>query len=236
MAKKMSLANLTDCGLSGIGKIPYGAHFCHFYSKRQDLIDSLVPYFQAGLKNDERCLWIAADPLRAEEARVEIAQTMPSVEGMIKDGHIRIFDAREFFGGTKGNGSKGGTKGNGSEDLLGLWLAEEKKALGEGYQGLRIAGNMSFLSPQEWDTFMAFESTANQTFEGRRIVALCSYRLIQCQATDVFEVMRNHQLTLSRQEEGWEVLEKQFGAMSKSSAKASSLATPSSLVQAPRRR
>ena len=227
MAKKMPLANLTDCGLSGIGKIPYGAHFCHFYSKRQDLIDSLVPYFQAGLKNDERCLWIAADPLRAEEARVEIAQTMPSVEGMIKDGHIRIFDARKFFGGTKGKGSK---------DPLGLWLTEERKALSEGYQGLRIAGNMSFFSPQEWETFMAFESTANQTFEGRRIVALCSYRLIQCQATDVFEVMRNHQLTLSRQEEGWEVLEKQFSSMSRSPSKASGLATPASLVQEPRRR
>jgi len=28
----------------------------------------LVPYFEAGLRDNERCLWVASDPLTAEEA------------------------------------------------------------------------------------------------------------------------------------------------------------------------
>jgi hypothetical protein len=49
------------------------------YSDRQRLVDSLVPYFLAGLRNNEPCLWVAAPPLDTEDAR----------------GALRIFDFDE---------------------------------------------------------------------------------------------------------------------------------------------
>jgi hypothetical protein len=63
------LPHLTDCGLPGISRIPYGLHACHFYPDRQRLVEALVPYFLAGLRNNERCLWVAAPPLDAADAR-----------------------------------------------------------------------------------------------------------------------------------------------------------------------
>ena len=57
--------HLTDCGLPGIVRIPYGLHACHFYSGREQLLEALVPYFVAGLRGKERCLWITAPPLPA---------------------------------------------------------------------------------------------------------------------------------------------------------------------------
>jgi len=53
---KAPASQLTPCGIPGIGDIPYGSHLCHFYAQRRDLIDSLVPFFEAGLENNEHCL------------------------------------------------------------------------------------------------------------------------------------------------------------------------------------
>jgi hypothetical protein len=40
-------------GIEVIGDVPGGTHFALFYKTKQDLIDVLVPYFEAGLKNNE---------------------------------------------------------------------------------------------------------------------------------------------------------------------------------------
>ncbi|HEY0087527.1 MAG TPA: MEDS domain-containing protein, partial [Candidatus Lokiarchaeia archaeon] len=51
---------IRDSGINFIGKIPWGTHFCQFYQAKDDLIDILVPYFKAGLENDEFCMWITS--------------------------------------------------------------------------------------------------------------------------------------------------------------------------------
>ena len=39
--------HLTDCGVPGTKSIPYGAHMCHFYKDRDELVEGLVGYFGA---------------------------------------------------------------------------------------------------------------------------------------------------------------------------------------------
>jgi len=55
-------------GIGSIGDIPWGTHFCQFYQTKEDLLDILVPYFKAGLENNEFCMWITAKPLKEQEA------------------------------------------------------------------------------------------------------------------------------------------------------------------------
>jgi hypothetical protein len=191
------LAHITECGIPGIGSIPFGIHLCHFYPRRQDLVDSLVPYFAAGLRNNERCLWITAPPLPASQAEAELMRALPGLEVKIKEGQIRIIEAAEWYVSAKGMDQ--------NEDAKRL-LQEEEKALAEGYQGLRLTGNASFLTPEGWDAFMNYESAIDRAFRRRRIVALCSYGVHQCQATHVLEVIRNHHYTLDRRDVNWEVI------------------------------
>jgi hypothetical protein len=54
---------------------------------------------------------------------------------------------------------------------------------------------------------MAYEGEANRAIVGRRMIAVCSYDLKKACADDVFSVVRNHQFTLDRQGECWEVVE-----------------------------
>jgi hypothetical protein len=54
---------------------------------------------------------------------------------------------------------------------------------------------------------MHYEDAATEAFEERRIVALCSYDLRHCEATDVFDIIRGHHFTLDRPDDHWQVLE-----------------------------
>ena len=48
---------------------PLGTHITHFFSTGDELREVLVPYFKAGLENNERCLWVTGDAFDAQQAR-----------------------------------------------------------------------------------------------------------------------------------------------------------------------
>jgi hypothetical protein len=190
--------HMTDCGLPGIKQIPYAMHACHFYPDRQSLVEALVPYFLAGLRSNERCIWIAADPLPADQAlrELEAAAGGEVREALARDA-LRIIDSNRWYTET------GGFKG---DQVVARWLEEEQRALAEGYAGLRVTGNTSFLQAQDWEMFMEYERTVSSGLYGRRIVALCSYSLQQCNAHKATQVMHSHGCTFDRPDANWQVV------------------------------
>ena len=44
-------------GITTVGDVHWGTHFCQFYQDKQELIEPSVPYFKAGLKSNEFCIW-----------------------------------------------------------------------------------------------------------------------------------------------------------------------------------
>jgi hypothetical protein len=178
---------ITRLGLPGIDRVPFGIHACHFYRNRDELVAALVPYFVAGLQGHERCLWVTAPPLPASEAVEALRAAWNDVDAAIQAGALRILDFDQWYG------NSAGLKGL---DVVRLWLEEEERALAEGYNGLRISGNTSFLKPREWSTFMEYERTVTSRFNGRRIIALCCYALGQCSDQKMSEVMHMHRCTV----------------------------------------
>jgi DcmR-like sensory protein len=51
-------SELRETGISAFGDVGWGTHFCFFYETKRDLLDILVPYFKAGLDNNEFCLLV----------------------------------------------------------------------------------------------------------------------------------------------------------------------------------
>jgi hypothetical protein len=58
-----NLPHITRFGLPGIARLAFGMHACHLSSNRDQLVGALVPYFVAGLRGNERCLWVTAPPV-----------------------------------------------------------------------------------------------------------------------------------------------------------------------------
>jgi two-component system, sensor histidine kinase PdtaS len=192
-----SFSHLTQCGLPGIDRIPYGTHACHFYRDRDELIAALTPYFAAGLEANELCLWVTAPPLPAREAVQALRTVWERADDAIQNGSLRILDHELWYANSTA------LKGF---DVVELWLKEEERALAEGYSGLRITGNTSFLTPEGWSTFMEYERAVTERFHGRRVVALCSYALAQCDSQHMSEVMCMHQCTFERSDADWQVV------------------------------
>ena len=66
-------------GIGVVGDITWGTHFCHFYETKDDLLDTLVSYFKAGLESDEFCVWVVPEPLTEHEAWSALRQAVPVV-------------------------------------------------------------------------------------------------------------------------------------------------------------
>jgi hypothetical protein len=184
----------TPSGIPGIGKVPWGTHLCHFFRNREELVESIIPYFIAGLKNNEQCMWGAAAPLYADEARREIVKKYPAFERHVREGRITIFDHHEWY------------TENQSVDPVQDLLQAEEKALKAGRKGLRCGGNISWLTQQDWTPFYLYETRVTRAVHGRRILAICSYNLDQCEGTHVYDSIRSHHYTLSRRERAWEMV------------------------------
>lgn len=184
----------TSSGIPGIGKVPWGTHLCHFYRTREDLIESIVPFFIAGLKNNEQCMWGTAAPLYADEARRELARAYPDFSRREAEGRIVVVDHYDWY---VGNSKAGPVK-----DLL----QAEGRARKSGRTGLRCGGNVSWLTRLDYSGFYAYESRLTRAVRHRRILVLCSYNLDLSEGAHVYESIRNHRHTVGRGARSWELL------------------------------
>jgi hypothetical protein len=184
-----NLSHVTSCGLPGIDQVPFGMHACHFYRSSDQLVAALVPYAVAGLRGNERCLLVTAPLLSAREAVQALRAACDDVDDAIQAGALRILDASRLNG----------------LDIVQFWLHEEERALAEGYNGLRIAGDTRFLTARDWSTFMEYEHAMTARCNGRRIVTLCSCALTQCNDEQVSEVTHAHHCAMERLDADWQV-------------------------------
>ncbi len=88
---------LRKSGLDIVGDIPWGTHLCEFYAGKADLIDTLVPYFKAGLDANEFCMWITAEPLKADEAETALREAVPELDRFLAKGQIEILDYTKWY-------------------------------------------------------------------------------------------------------------------------------------------
>jgi PAS domain-containing protein/signal transduction histidine kinase len=184
-------------GIDILGDMPWGTHFCQFYQGKEDLIEILVPYFKAGLENNEFCMWVTAKPLNVEDAKSALKAKVKDLDDYIKKGQIEILDYSQWY--TKTGRFE-------ADKVLAGWVEKEKQAIERGFDGLRFTGNTFWLEKKDWENFADYEAIVNSVIGKHRMLAVCSYSLDKCQAGEVIEVVDNHQFALIRKEGKWILL------------------------------
>ncbi|HEY3273679.1 MAG TPA: MEDS domain-containing protein [Methanocella sp.] len=183
-----------------IGSLPWGTHVCLFYRAKQDLIDSLVPYFEAGLKNNEFCLWVTADPLDDAEAWARMAEAVPGFDTYVARGQIEIIPYFEWY---RIDGVFD------SERVLNGWLEKLRKAREKGFGGLRLAGNGSWLEEGDCKGFLEYEKALSDLIGRHNMIALCHFPMDRCDASHILEIVSMHQFALIRRNDEWKIIEDQ---------------------------
>ncbi|MBA7659366.1 Adaptive-response sensory-kinase SasA [subsurface metagenome] len=189
---------LRKTGIDIIGDAHWGTHFCQFYQTKEDLIDILVPYFKAGLENNEYCMWVTSEPLKLEEAKAALRKEVKNLDNYIKKGQIEILDYSQWY--TKPGGFD-------VDKVLQGWIEKEKEASTRGFEGLRLTGNTFWLEKRDWKSFADYEAVVNSVIGKYRILAICSYSLDKCKAGEIIDVVSNHQFALIRRAGKWGIIE-----------------------------
>src|ERR1700753_3560091 len=100
------MSTFAPTGLASMGEVPWGSHVCQFFSSSTDLRDILVPYFKAGLENNEQCLMVAMSPFSADDARSALRAAVSDFDAREKRGQIAIHDVRAWYGSDGINGDE----------------------------------------------------------------------------------------------------------------------------------
>ena len=185
-------------GIDIIGDAHGGTHFCQFYQTKEDLVDILVPYFKAGLENNEFCIWITSEPLSDKEAKKAMRKAVPDFDQYLKTGQIEIVPHSQWY-------LKDGTFN--LQRVLDAWIDKVKQALAKDYDGLRAAVNTAWLEKRDWRKFADYEKEVNNVIGKYRMIAIYSYSLDKCGAVELIDVVSNHQFALIRREGKWELIE-----------------------------
>jgi signal transduction histidine kinase len=185
-------------GVDVVGDMPWGTHFCVFYEKKADLLDTLASYCRAGLQSQEFCLWVVAPPLTEEDARQALKRAVPDLDQYLIDPSIEIVTAREWY------------LRDGKFDIdrvLRGWNEKLVRASAKGYAGVRVTGDTAWLERNHWTDFAEYEDSINESIADQRLAVLCTYPLGACGADEILDVVRTHQFALTKRRGGWEVIE-----------------------------
>ncbi|KKH98245.1 hypothetical protein EO95_03330 [Methanosarcina sp. 1.H.T.1A.1] len=189
--------SLRKSGIDIIGDVSWGTHFCQFYQTKEDLVDTLAPYFKAGLENNEFCMWIVSQPSEVEEAKEALRRAVPDFDVYLERGQIEIFPYTYWYL-KEGNFD--------SERVLNGWVEKLNQALTNGYDGLRL-GNSFRLKKKDWSDFDDYEEQVNDVIGNYQMIALCTYPLDWCNVAEIIDVVINHQFALIKREGKWEQIE-----------------------------
>ena len=164
------------------------------YVTKSDLLETLVPYCQAGLESQEFCLWVVAAPLTEEDATHALKRAVPDLDRYVADHTIEIVAARDWY------------LHDGTFDLTRVisgWNEKLARASDRGYTGVRVTGDTARLEKKDWKDFCEYEDSLNQAVANQRLAVLCTYPLAACGAAEILNVVRTHQFAVTKRRGGW---------------------------------
>ena len=201
MAQKARKKAIRETGLQAVGDLPWGSHFSIFYETKQDLLDILVPFFKAGLQNNESCLWIVMryQFLTVYEAKDVLRKAVPDFDRLLREGKIEVVARKQWF------------QVDGKVDLSQAAARFQKKlddALTRGSTGLRLTGSPAWirnhLRPQK---FREFEQEVDEVLANQRIIAACTFPLTLSGARQILDAARLHQFSVTVRKGVWKRVE-----------------------------
>jgi DNA-binding CsgD family transcriptional regulator len=190
--------SLRKIGIDSLGERPWGTHICVFYETKHDLLDTAASYFEAGLQNNEFCVWAISDPITEQEAEDALHRAIPDFDRHLAAGRIELLPGTEWY--LKGDQFDLKRITNG-------WSEKLSAALARGYKGMRVSGNAFWIETKHWKEFCEYEQELDRSLAGQQMIVLCTYPLHASRAVDMLDVARAHQFSIARRNGAWEFLE-----------------------------
>lgn len=180
-----ALENLRQIGIPFLADVPWGTHVCGFFESKSDLMDILIPYFLAGLENNELCVWVVSEPISVIEAISGLQAAIPNLQSY--SDQIDFHHHSEWY--------YDGDYLREPQVLLQAWIDKISDALAKGYEGIRVCGSTTWLNQRSWKDFIDYEARAQSEIGALKMIALCPYQLSKCGMHEILDLVQNHQFS-----------------------------------------
>jgi PAS domain S-box-containing protein len=177
----------TPSGLRAVPHLAWGSHLAHIFASGDELRDVMVPFFKAGLDNNERCFWLTGKAFNADDARAALRVAVPDLDKRERDKQIEIANGDAWYAS--------GTMPR-PQDLIDRLLERGEDALTDGYAGLRTSGNCAWVAKEQWADFVEYERLVHAFTRGRPMICMCSYCVDQIGDNADLDVMSNHDMVI----------------------------------------
>ncbi len=167
-----------------ISRLGAGDHLCCIYRDRSEQMGIVVPYLVHGLQNNERCLYIIDESTR-EEVFHAFGEVGVALNTHTASGQFLLLTKAEAYL----------KEGNFDPDRMIATLKQvEANALKEGYAGLRITGEMTwiFSGLPGVEGLIEYESKLNLFFPSSKSTAICQYHEARFDPDILIDVIHTH--------------------------------------------
>lgn len=180
-------------GLEFLGDLSWNTHLCQFYHRQEDFVEAVTPFLETGLKNNEYCLWILPEGL--SDAVQILSAEVKGLKGFLKKGQIEIVSSSKWY-----------LSEISTARLVDQWKGKIRKALENGFDGMRAVGGVHKIESDLWKPFLDYERTIHEKIAEFRMIALCTYSLPHCPLRNISKVIGRHHKTFLKKGWQWEVV------------------------------
>ncbi|MBE3138676.1 MAG: MEDS domain-containing protein, partial [Actinobacteria bacterium] len=165
-------------------KIELGDHLCSIYNDFEVQISYIVPYMDIGLKKNHKCIYIT-DENSIESIINAFRIKGTNLSAYLEKGQFVFFTSNDTY-------LKDGYFD--PDRMISLLKATEKTALKEGFGGIRVTGEMTWILSKLPGTerFMEYENKSNEFLPGSKATAICQYNESKFDKKILIEVIKAH--------------------------------------------
>lgn len=161
-----------------------GDHLVVLYNKEEEAISTVVPYITESLKRNERCIYISNEPNKVELEF--LINEVVNIKDAKDKNQLLILRNEEAY-------SKHGAFN--PDKMIEFLIIETKKALDDGFTGLSVSGEISWVLKYAdgFDRIMEYEWKLNEyLFSKYPATALCRYNMTAFSNDMIINIIQLH--------------------------------------------
>ncbi len=167
-----------------IDQLNPGDHLCCIYETEEQRRTLLTPFLRQGLEHGEKVLYLIDESSR-EDILDYLGTTGIKEERYLERGQLEFLAAEEVC-------IRRGTFD--PDSMMALLEREIEKAVDEGWEGLRLTGEMSWAVQglPGSERLIEYEAKLNRFLDQRRCISLCQYDRRRFDSRVLLDVLRTH--------------------------------------------
>jgi len=151
-----------------IVELKRGSHLCSIYRDKDEQLSVIIPFLKGGLRRNERCIYIVDENTKEDISRILQGGGYDLEKGLARTGQLQFFTKEDSYL----------KDGNFDPDkVINLLKLAQEDALENGYDGLRVTGEMTWVLTRLPGTekLIEYESKLNYFLPSSSTSALCQY-------------------------------------------------------------